>query len=107
MEKIADRTGCRRKIADKTEWRRKIANKTKFEIPGLRLPTGVRVVSLPHSVKWVLRSTQPANNTGQQIFKKKCIWDEHVFNVFVCIYYGRKGTQTKLLGSSFKIMLPL
>jgi hypothetical protein len=46
--------------------------------------------------------------TGQQIKKKKiCICDEYVINLFVCIYEVRKGTLKKLLGSSFKIMLPL
>ena len=36
-----------------------------------------------------------------------CIFDEYVINLFVCIYEVRKGTQLKLLGSSFKMMLPL
>jgi len=44
------------------------------------------------------------DNKFQNIF---CICDEYVINLFVCIYEVRKGTQKKLLGSSFKIMLPL
>jgi len=38
--------------------------------------------------------------------KKFCICDEYFINLSVCIYEVRKGTK-KLLGSSFKIMLPL
>ena len=44
--------------------------------------------------------------TRQQISKVFCICDEYVINLFVCIYEVRKGHK-KLLGSSFKIMLPL
>jgi len=44
------------------------------------------------------------NYTGQQI-KKKCICDEYVINLFVCIYEVRNETLKKLLGSSFKIIL--
>ena len=39
--------------------------------------------------------------------KKICICDEYVINLFVCTYEVRSGTLKKLLGSSFKIMLPL
>jgi hypothetical protein len=45
--KITNKTGWKRKIADKTGWRRKITKKIGFEIPELRLPTGVRAVSSP------------------------------------------------------------
>ena len=43
---------------------------------------------------------------GQQNSKHFCICDEYVINLFVCICEVRKWHK-KLLGSSFKIMLPL
>jgi hypothetical protein len=62
--KITNKTGWKRKIVDKTGRKRKIANKTGFEIPELRIPTGVRVVSLLQSVKRDLRPTQASANQG-------------------------------------------
>jgi len=72
--KIADITGWRRKITykrgwkskivDKTGWKRKITNKIGFEIPELRLPTGVRVISLLQSVKLASRPTQASTIPG-------------------------------------------
>jgi len=63
-------------------------------------------VSFHLEAKWVVRQDWHKFHWSTN-FKTFLICDEYVINLFVCIYEVRKGTYKKLLGSSFKIMLPL